>query len=48
MCEIILFPGVRYERWTEPPQAAAPPAKAKKSLGGRKPRAKKSALEMAD
>ncbi len=41
-CEIILFPGVRYERWTEP--AAAPKAAAPM----RKARNRKRELEMAD
>ena len=42
-CEIILFPGVRYERWedTAPPQP-------KKAEAPKKSRAKKRELEMAD
>jgi hypothetical protein len=42
-CEVILFPGVRYERWdvTPPPQANA-------EVQPRKRRAKKRAVEMAD
>lgn len=43
MCEIILFPGVRYERWADVP----PPEQQKVSLP-RKSRPKKRALEMAD
>ena len=42
-CEIILFPGVRYERWVDTPEAPA-----KSSVVARKPRAKKRKLEMAD
>ena len=38
-CEVILFPGVRYERWAEAPSQPKPT---------KKPRAKKRALEMAD
>jgi hypothetical protein len=41
-CEIILFPGVRYERWVDAPPTA--PA----STQPRKRRAKKAASEMAD
>jgi hypothetical protein len=41
-CEIILFPGVRYERWADAPPAA--PA----STQIRKRRAKKVASEMAE
>lgn len=40
-CEIILFPGVRYERWQEPPQSAPQPRK-------RRTRDKKHELEPAD
>jgi len=41
-CEIIIFPGVRYERWEEtvPLEQQASP--------GRKSRAKKRELELAD
>ena len=42
-CEIILFPGVRYERWVDIPEASV-----KKSSVARKSRAKKRKLEMAD
>ena len=42
-CEIILFPGVRYERWVDAPETPA-----KSSVVARKPRAKKRKLEMAD
>ena len=42
-CEIILFPGVRYERWAET-HAETP----KTTTSGKKPRAKKRKLEMAD
>lgn len=40
-CEIILFPGVRYERWQEPSQPAAEERK-------RKTRVKKRELEPAE
>jgi hypothetical protein len=43
VCEIILFPGVRYERWAD-----VPPPEPQKVMPTRKPRAKKRALEMAD
>jgi hypothetical protein len=43
VCEIILFPGVRYERWAD-----VPPPALQKAMPTRKPRAKKRALEMAD
>jgi hypothetical protein len=42
-CEIILFPGVRYERWADAPSEAP-----KKSTSARKSRTKKQMLEMAD
>ena len=42
-CEIILFPGVRYERWED--TQLQQPAKAE---APKKSRAKKRALEMAD
>ena len=42
MCEIIFFPGVRYERWTEPAQDAAPASQPRK-IEARK----KSHLEIA-
>ena len=42
-CEIILFPGVRYERWDDAAEASA-----KTSIAPKKPRAKKRKLEMAD
>jgi hypothetical protein len=41
-CEIILFPGVRYERWVETP----PPEPANTQV--RKRRSKKRVAEMAD
>ncbi len=40
-CEIILFPGVRYERWQEPAQPA-PEARKRKARG------KKRELEPAE
>ncbi len=43
ICEIILFPGVRYERWAD-----VPPPQPQKAMPARKPRAKKRALELAD
>lgn len=42
-CEIILFPGVRYERWVDAPQPQA-----EKLPAARKSRTKKRELEMAD
>jgi hypothetical protein len=47
-CEIILFPGVRYERWADVPPPSLEKAEPQKALPTRKPRAKKRALEMAD
>ena len=40
-CEIILFPGVRYERWAD-----APPPAQKSAAALRKSRAKKRELEL--
>jgi hypothetical protein len=42
-CEIILFPGVRYERWAD-----APPPEPQKLSEPKRSRAKKRVAEMAD
>ncbi len=44
-CEIVIFPGVRYERWeTSPPPAAVPKSKASKQRRA----VKRDTLELKD
>lgn len=42
-CEVLLFTGVRYERWVEPPAASASELRS-----STKPRRAKRTLELAD
>lgn len=42
-CEIILFPGVRYERWVD-----QQPVPAQRESAQKKPRMKKRRMELAD